>query len=34
MKLSDYTLSKLVDYIRGEDNITIYKSGNNLVQIW
>lgn len=34
MELSDFALSKLVDYIRGEGNITIYKSGNNLVDLF
>lgn len=34
MELSEYALSKLVDYIRGEGNITLYKSGNALVDLF
>lgn len=34
MELSEYSLSKLVDYIRGEGNITLYKSGNALLDLF
>lgn len=34
MELSDFALNRLVDYIRGEGNITIPKSGNNLVTLF
>lgn len=34
MELSEYALNGLVDYIRGEENITIYKSGSDLVSLF
>ncbi len=34
MELSDYTLNELVNYIQGEDNVTVYKSGPVLVRLF
>lgn len=34
MKLSEYALNELVDYIRGDANKTVYKSGRDLVRLF